>query len=47
MSILYRAQLSSEFDFVGHSDCEIVIALCKHYGLSFISHLWEKFTFIV
>ncbi|KAM0203942.1 hypothetical protein ACHAQI_010278 [Fusarium lateritium] len=44
---LYKAQLSSEFKFVGNSDCEIVIALYKHYGLSFISHLRGEFAFVL
>ncbi|KAK7426675.1 hypothetical protein QQZ08_006853 [Neonectria magnoliae] len=43
----YRAQLSSEFKFVGNSDCEIVIALYKHYGLSFMSHLRGEFAFVI
>lgn len=43
----YRAQLSSEFNFVGHSDCEIVIALYKRYGLSFMSHLRGEFAFVL
>nr|WCD39068.1 class II amidotransferase [Fusarium tricinctum] len=43
----YKAQLSSEFKFVGNSDCEIVIALYKHYGLSFISHLRGEFAFVL
>ncbi|KAK5994214.1 Amidase chyE [Cladobotryum mycophilum] len=43
----YRAQLASEFNFVGNSDCEIVIALYKHYGLSFLSHLRGEFAFVL
>ncbi|KAJ5900123.1 hypothetical protein N7495_004867 [Penicillium taxi] len=43
----YRAQLASEFHFTGNSDCEIVIALYKHYGLSFISHLRGEFAFVI
>lgn len=43
----YRAQLASEFKFVGNSDCEIVIALYKHYGLSFLSHLRGEFAFVL
>ncbi|EEQ35784.1 asparagine synthase [Microsporum canis CBS 113480] len=43
----YRAQLASEFEFVGNSDCEIVIALYKHYGLSFMSHLRGEFAFVI
>ncbi|KAJ5214274.1 hypothetical protein N7449_001443 [Penicillium cf. viridicatum] len=43
----YRDQLASEFQFAGTSDCEIVIALYKHYGLSFISHLRGEFAFVL
>jgi asparagine synthase (glutamine-hydrolysing) len=43
----YRAQLASEFKFTGNSDCEIVIALYKHYGLSFMSHLRGEFAFVL
>ncbi|KAE8374734.1 asparagine synthetase [Aspergillus bertholletiae] len=43
----YRDQLASEFKFAGHSDCEIVIALYKHYGLSFMSHLRGEFAFVL
>ncbi|CAG8068665.1 unnamed protein product [Penicillium salamii] len=43
----YRDQLASEFQFVGTSDCEIVIALYKHYGLSFLSHLRGEFAFVL
>ncbi|KAF4457023.1 asparagine synthase [Fusarium austroafricanum] len=43
----YKEQLSSEFKFVGNSDCEIVIALYKHYGISFISHLRGEFAFVL
>lgn len=43
----YKAQLADEFKFVGNSDCEIVIALYKHYGLSFISHLRGEFAFVL
>ncbi|KAJ4129079.1 Amidase chry2 [Fusarium equiseti] len=43
----YKAQLSDEFKFVGNSDSEIVIALYKHYGLSFISHLRGEFAFVL
>lgn len=31
------------YKFKGTSDCEIVIALYKHYGLSFLSHLRGEF----
>ena len=32
------------YQFKGHSDSEIVIALYKHYGLSFLSHLRGEFS---
>ena len=43
----YRKQLSEEYNFKGNSDCEIVIALYKHYGLSFLSHLRGEFAFVL
>ncbi|GMG31070.1 unnamed protein product [Aspergillus oryzae] len=43
----YREQLASEFDFKGNSDCEIVIALYKHYGASFLSHLRGEFALVL
>ncbi|KAJ0358001.1 hypothetical protein COL154_009552 [Colletotrichum chrysophilum] len=43
----YRDLLSPEFHFVGTSDCEIVIALYKHYGLSFLEHLRGEFAFVL
>lgn len=43
----YRAALADEFDFKGHSDCEIVIALYQHYGLSFLSRLRGEFALIL
>lgn len=43
----YRAALAEEYDFKGHSDCEIVIALYQHYGLSFLSHLRGEFALIL
>jgi len=43
----YRAELAREYQFTGHSDCEIVLALYKHYGLSFISHLRGEFAFVL
>ncbi|TQN64793.1 Amidase chyE [Colletotrichum shisoi] len=45
--IYYRDLLSPEFHFVGTSDCEIVIALDKHYGLSFLEHLRGEFKFVL
>jgi asparagine synthase (glutamine-hydrolysing) len=43
----YRAALGNEFDFKGHSDCEIAIALYQHYGLSFLSHLRGEFALVL
>ena len=43
----YRTQLQSEFKFKGNSDCEIVIALYKHYGISFLSHLRGEFALVL
>lgn len=40
-----REELISKtgYKFKGRSDCEIVIALYKHYGISFLSHLRGEF----
>ncbi|KAH7000829.1 asparagine synthase [Macrophomina phaseolina] len=40
-----RADLAGKtsYQFVGQSDCEVVIALYRHYGLSFLSHLRGEF----
>jgi asparagine synthetase B (glutamine-hydrolysing) len=43
----YRAELSTEYNFRGHSDCEIVLALYKHYGLDFLSHLRGEFALVL
>ncbi|KAJ6091736.1 hypothetical protein N7467_003705 [Penicillium canescens] len=43
----YRELLGSEYDFHSRSDCEIVLALYKHYGLSFVSHLRGEFALIL
>ncbi|KAI9926063.1 hypothetical protein ASPWEDRAFT_106759 [Aspergillus wentii DTO 134E9] len=43
----YRAELSDTFTFKGHSDCEIVIALYKKYGISFLSHLRGEFALVL
>ncbi|KAL2829126.1 nucleophile aminohydrolase [Aspergillus pseudoustus] len=43
----YRAELSAEYDFRGNSDCEIVLALYKHYGLDFLSHLRGEFALVL
>lgn len=43
----YREALTEEYDFKGHSDCEIVIALYQHYGISFLSHLRGEFALVL
>ncbi|KAL3461967.1 nucleophile aminohydrolase [Aspergillus heterothallicus] len=43
----YREQLAAEYNFRGHSDCEIVLALYKHYGLDFLSHLRGEFALVL
>ncbi|KAL2785587.1 nucleophile aminohydrolase [Aspergillus keveii] len=43
----YRAELSTEYNFRGNSDCEIVLALYKHYGLDFLSHLRGEFALVL
>ncbi|KAI9367282.1 hypothetical protein BJX61DRAFT_551554 [Aspergillus egyptiacus] len=43
----YRKELASEFNFKGNSDCEVVIALYKHYGTSFLSHLRGEFALVL
>lgn len=32
------------YEFQGKSDCEVVLALYQHYGLSFVSHLRGEFS---
>ncbi|KAL2833871.1 hypothetical protein BDW59DRAFT_138237 [Aspergillus cavernicola] len=43
----YREELAAEYQFQGHSDCEIVLALYKHYGLGFLSHLRGEFAVVL
>lgn len=43
----YREELSKEYAFKSHSDCEIVIALYKHYGISFVSKLRGEFALVL
>ena len=43
----YRAELAKEYKFKGQSDCEIVIALYKRYGLSLLPHLRGEFAFVL
>jgi asparagine synthase (glutamine-hydrolysing) len=40
-----RADLDRDFGykFKGHSDCEVVVALYKHYGHSFLNQLRVEF----
>jgi asparagine synthase (glutamine-hydrolysing) len=43
----YRTELAKEYNFQGNSDCEIVLALYQHYGLSFLSHLRGEFALVL
>ncbi|KAI9372282.1 hypothetical protein BJX61DRAFT_542833 [Aspergillus egyptiacus] len=43
----YREQLANEYDFKSNSDCEIVIALYRHYGISFVSKLRGEFALVL
>ncbi|KAL4883930.1 nucleophile aminohydrolase [Aspergillus karnatakaensis] len=43
----YRAELAHEYDFQSNSDCEIVIALYRHYGISFVSKLRGEFALVL
>ncbi|KAJ5660208.1 hypothetical protein N7507_006659 [Penicillium longicatenatum] len=43
----YRKLLGDEYDFQSLSDCEVVLALYRHYGLSFLSHLRGEFAVIL
>ncbi|KAE8374862.1 hypothetical protein BDV26DRAFT_283907 [Aspergillus bertholletiae] len=43
----YRAELSQEYEFKSSSDCEIVIALYKHYGVSFLNKLRGEFALVL
>ncbi|KAL4927571.1 asparagine synthetase B family protein [Aspergillus undulatus] len=43
----YRAELCHEHNFKGNSDCEIVIALYRHYGISFLSKLRGEFALVL
>jgi asparagine synthase (glutamine-hydrolysing) len=43
----YKAELGSEYEFKSNSDCEIVIALYRHYGISFISKLRGEFALVL
>jgi asparagine synthase (glutamine-hydrolysing) len=44
---LYREKLAKEYQFVSNSDCEIVMALYKHHGISCLSHLRGEFAFVL
>ena len=43
----HRAELANEYDFKGKSDCEIVIALYKQYGISCLSYLRGEFALVL
>ncbi|KAJ5180007.1 hypothetical protein N7492_003217 [Penicillium capsulatum] len=43
----YRKELAQEFEFKGNSDCEVVIALYKHYGITFLSRLRGEFALVL
>lgn len=43
----YREELRDEYNFHSHSDCEIVLALYKHYGVGFLSHLRGEFAIVL
>lgn len=43
----YRETLAKDYEFKGHSDCEIVIALYQHYGISFLAHLRGEFALVL
>ncbi|OJJ04830.1 hypothetical protein ASPVEDRAFT_86211 [Aspergillus versicolor CBS 583.65] len=43
----YRKELASEYDFKSNSDCEIVTALYRHYGISFLSKLRGEFALVL
>lgn len=43
----HREQLSQKYNFQSHSDCEVVLALYKHYGLNFLSHLRGEFALVL
>lgn len=43
----YRKELAQLFEFKGSSDCEIVIALYKHYGIGFLSRLRGEFALVL
>ncbi|PWY90451.1 asparagine synthetase [Aspergillus sclerotioniger CBS 115572] len=42
-----KAELADEYDFKSKSDCEVVIALYRHYGESFLSHLRGEFALVL
>ncbi|KAL2871493.1 asparagine synthetase B family protein [Aspergillus lucknowensis] len=43
----YRAELGHEYRFKSNSDCEIVIALYRHYGIHFVSKLRGEFALVL
>lgn len=43
----HRTELAQEYDFKSNSDCEIVIALYRHYGISFLNKLRGEFALVL
>jgi asparagine synthase (glutamine-hydrolysing) len=43
----YRSNFAKEYSFKGNSDCEIVIALYRHYGISFLNYLRGEFALVL
>ncbi|KKK13879.1 hypothetical protein ARAM_004225 [Aspergillus rambellii] len=43
----HRMELAGEFKFKSNSDCEAVIALYRHYGVSFLSKLRGEFALVL
>lgn len=43
----YRAKLAHQYEFRSNSDCEIVTALYRHYGISFLNKLRGEFALVL
>jgi asparagine synthase (glutamine-hydrolysing) len=43
----YRTKFAQEYNFKGNSDCEIVIAMYRYYGIEFLSHLRGEFALVL
>ncbi|KAL3434133.1 nucleophile aminohydrolase [Aspergillus tetrazonus] len=43
----YRAKLAHQYEFSSNSDCEIVTALYRHYGISFLNKLRGEFALVL